>query len=95
VPEHIILKPGPLTPEEFEKGQKPIPTVGAENSGAGEVSISSGAHLCWRIMSVGMGPVYPKGLKGAEIPIGRPHSCGRGRGGRIGIARAGTGQHSV
>ena len=68
VPEHIINKPGKLTPEEFEK-MKIHPVVGAEiletvNFPYPVVPIVRAHHEKWN------GSGYPYGLKGEEIPIG-------------------------
>jgi diguanylate cyclase (GGDEF)-like protein/putative nucleotidyltransferase with HDIG domain len=68
VPEHIISKPGKLTPEEFEK-MKIHPAVGAEILKRVEfpypvVPIVRSHHEKWD------GTGYPDGLKGDEIPIG-------------------------
>src|ERR1700751_1031953 len=68
VPEHIISKPGKLTPEEFEK-MKIHPIVGAEILEQVEfpypvVPIVRSHHEKWD------GSGYPNGLKGEEIPIG-------------------------
>ena len=68
VPEHIINKPGRLTPEEFEK-MKIHPVVGAEilkhvNFPYPVVPIVRSHHEKWN------GTGYPDGLKGEEIPIG-------------------------
>lgn len=68
VPEHIINKPGRLTPEEFEK-MKIHPVVGAEILETVQfpypvVPIVRSHHEKWD----GLG--YPDGLKGEEIPIG-------------------------
>ncbi len=68
VPEHIISKPGKLTPEEFEK-MKIHPVVGAEILKRVEfpypvVPIVRSHHEKWD------GSGYPDGLKGEEIPIG-------------------------
>ena len=68
VPEHIISKPGKLTPEEFEK-MKIHPIVGAEILEQVKfpypvVPIVRAHHEKWN------GKGYPYGLKGEEIPLG-------------------------
>lgn len=68
VPEHILSKPGRLTPEEFEK-MKVHPVVGAEilenvRFPYPVVPIVRAHHEKWN------GTGYPYGLKGEEIPIG-------------------------
>ncbi len=68
IPEHIVSKPGRLTPEEFEK-MKIHPLVGAEIL----------ERVCFPYPVVPIvrahhekfdGTGYPMGLKGTEIPIG-------------------------
>lgn len=68
IPEHIINKPGKLTPEELEKG-KIHPIVGAEILERVAfpypvAPIVRSHHEKWD------GTGYPDGLKGEEIPIG-------------------------
>jgi diguanylate cyclase (GGDEF)-like protein/putative nucleotidyltransferase with HDIG domain len=68
VPEHILSKPGKLTPEEFEK-MKIHPIVGAEILSRVQfpypvAPIVRSHHEKWN------GKGYPDGLKGEEIPIG-------------------------
>ncbi|MFY9561156.1 MAG: diguanylate cyclase [Terriglobales bacterium] len=68
IPEHIISKPGRLTPEEFEK-MKIHPVVGAEilervRFPYPVVPIVRAHHEKWD------GTGYPLGLKGNQIPIG-------------------------
>jgi len=68
VPEHIISKPGRLSPEEFEK-MKIHPVVGAEILERVQfpypvVPIVRSHHEKWD------GSGYPYGLRGEEIPIG-------------------------
>jgi len=68
VPEHIISKPGKLTPEEFEK-MKVHPVVGAE--------ILEQVHFPYPVAPIVRshhekwdGSGYPDGLSGEAIPIG-------------------------
>ncbi|HLK51798.1 MAG TPA: HD domain-containing phosphohydrolase [Bryobacteraceae bacterium] len=68
IPEHIINKPGKLTPEEFEK-MKIHPVVGAEILERVEfpypvVPIVRAHHEKWD------GSGYPDGLRETEIPMG-------------------------
>ena len=68
VPEHIINKPGKLTPQEFEK-MKIHPVVGADILERVKfpypvVPIVRAHHEAWD------GSGYPDGLKGEDIPIG-------------------------
>jgi diguanylate cyclase (GGDEF)-like protein len=68
VPDHILLKPGTLTREEWEK-VKTHPVTGSEmlsrmNFPAGVRAIVEAHHEKWN------GTGYPASLKGEEIPIG-------------------------
>jgi len=68
IPDHILLKPGPLSPEEWEK-MKTHPLTGAEmlsrmNFPQPVLEIVATHHEKWD------GTGYPRGLKGNEIPIG-------------------------
>src|SRR6187402_2748738 len=68
VPEHILAKPGPLTPEEFQK-IRAHPKVGADIISAVPFPypvspLILSHHERWD------GKGYPSGLKGEEIPLG-------------------------
>jgi diguanylate cyclase (GGDEF)-like protein/putative nucleotidyltransferase with HDIG domain len=68
VPEHILSKPGPLTPEEFQK-IRAHPKVGADIISAVPCPypvspLILSHHERWD------GKGYPAGLKGDEIPLG-------------------------
>ena len=68
VPEHILSKPGPLTPEEFQK-IRAHPKVGADIISAVPfpypvAPLILSHHERWD------GKGYPAGLKGDEIPLG-------------------------
>src|SRR5581483_5709383 len=68
IPDHILLKPGALSPEEWEK-MKTHPMGGAEmlkrmNFPDPVLQIVATHHEKWD------GTGYPRGLKGEQIPIG-------------------------
>ena len=68
VPEHILNKPGKLTPEERKLIQT-HPAVGAEIIGAVDFGypvapLIASHHERWN------GEGYPRGLRGDEIPLG-------------------------
>ena len=68
IPEHILNKPGKLTPAEFEKMKRHAP-IGADILSSIEfpypvVPIVRHHHENWD------GTGYPDGLKGADIPLG-------------------------
>ena len=73
VPEHILAKPGPLTPDEFEKVRM-HPQIGADIIGAVPfpypvAPLVLGHHERWD------GRGYPDGLKGEDIPLGARILC--------------------
>ena len=68
VPEHIISKPGKLTPEEFEK-MKIHPIVGAEILEQVQFPLRGCSDCPFAPRKVGW-QWYPDGLNGEEIPIG-------------------------
>src|SRR5919197_5348551 len=68
VPEHILAKPGPLTPEEFQK-IRAHPKVGADIVSSVPfpypvAPLILSHHERWD------GKGYPAGLRGSEIPLG-------------------------
>jgi diguanylate cyclase (GGDEF)-like protein/putative nucleotidyltransferase with HDIG domain len=73
VPEHILAKPGPLTPEEFQKVRM-HPQIGADILGTVPfpypvAPLVLAHHERWD------GRGYPAGLKGEEIPLGARILC--------------------
>jgi diguanylate cyclase (GGDEF)-like protein/putative nucleotidyltransferase with HDIG domain len=73
VPEHILAKPGPLTPEEFQK-IRVHPQVGAEII-AGIPFPHPVAPLILSHHERWDGRGYPSGLRGEEIPLGARILC--------------------
>ena len=73
VPEHILAKPGPLTPEEFQKIRL-HPQVGADII-AGIPFPSPVAPLILSHHERWDGRGYPSGLRGEEIPLGARILC--------------------
>jgi len=74
IPDRILLKPGKLTPEEFEV-MKTHTTIGgdslaaAERSFAGKSFLSMGRDIAYFHHERWNGKGYPKGLSGADIPL--------------------------
>ena len=73
VPEHILAKPGPLTPDEFQKVRM-HPQIGADILGAVPfpypvAPLVLAHHERWD------GRGYPLGLKGEQIPLGARILC--------------------
>ena len=73
VPEHILAKPGPLTPDEFQKVRM-HPQLGADIIGGVPfpypvAPLVLSHHERWD------GRGYPPGLKGEEIPLGARILC--------------------
>lgn len=76
VPDHILLKPGPLTPDEFAQMKLHVGRgIEIVDLAVGEHAFVSGLHLrmlrnivaCHHEKLDGSG--YPRGLKGGEIPL--------------------------
>jgi len=69
IPDQILLKPGPLTPEEWEVMKKHT-EIGAEilrGTRSGFVRVGEVVALCHHERWDGRG--YPRGLQGPEIPL--------------------------
>jgi diguanylate cyclase (GGDEF)-like protein/putative nucleotidyltransferase with HDIG domain len=73
VPEHILAKPGALTPEEFQK-VRIHPQVGAEIIGSVPFPVPV-APLILNHHERWDGRGYPHGVKGEEIPLGARVLC--------------------
>ena len=69
IPDYILLKPGKLTPEEFEimKGHSRIGYELLKDSGS-EI-LRAGAEIAISHHEKFDGSGYPKGLKGEDIPL--------------------------
>lgn len=74
VPDHILLKPGPLTPEEFEEAKKH--TIYGHRTLShlakrlpGNAFLKLADVIAWTHHEKWNGTGYPRGLKGDEIPI--------------------------
>ncbi|MBI9077315.1 MAG: response regulator [Desulfatibacillum sp.] len=69
IPDSILLKPGPLTPEEWETMKK-HPSIGADIlSGAKNGFIKMAEMIALTHHEKWDGTGYPRGLKGKEIPL--------------------------
>jgi putative two-component system response regulator len=70
IPDRILLKPGPLTAEEFEI-MKSHTVIGEKIlSGSSQATIRMAAEIALRHHERWDGTGYPGGLKGEEIPLG-------------------------
>jgi putative two-component system response regulator len=69
VPEHILAKPGPLTPEEFQKVRHPSADRRRDHR-LGAVSLSGRAAHSEPPRALD-GNGYPAGRKGEQVPLGR------------------------
>ncbi len=68
IPDSILLKPGPLTPDERQVMQR-HPTIGAEIlSGSGDALIEMAREIALGHHEKWDGSGYPRGLAGAAIP---------------------------
>ena len=69
IPDNILLKPGPLTPEEFEI-MKTHTTIGEKVlAGSNYPMIKTAASIALNHHERWDGKGYPRGLKGEDIPI--------------------------
>jgi len=69
IPDHILLKPGPLDPDEWEI-MKTHAQIGAEILGAGDSDyVNMGAIIALSHHEKWDGSGYPSGLSGEDIPL--------------------------
>lgn len=69
IPDHILLKPGKFTPEEF-KAIAPHPEIGYRIlSGSGAELLTLAATIAWTHHEKYDGSGYPRGLKADDIPL--------------------------
>lgn len=75
IPDHILLKPGKLTAEEFEQ-MKRHPVIGRDALRAAEARLGSGKSFLGTAMEIAYshherwnGEGYPEGLSGSAIPL--------------------------
>lgn len=69
VPDHILLKPGILTPEEREAMEAHAERGHEMLAGSGEPMLELAATIAWTHHERWDGSGYPRGLAGEEIPI--------------------------
>jgi putative two-component system response regulator len=69
IPDSILLKPGPLTREEFEVMQSHAEIGHEILKGSRSALAATGAMLAWTHHEKVDGSGYPRGLRGDEIPL--------------------------